>query len=636
MCVLCLLASARTYRERLLTCARCTSTRNACLVSGYTFAHATRSCFGFNPQPPIETARQCVCQPFHPLPAAFAWFPLCAAQTGLGAVLHPMRLFQSEYHSISVRATATYSGPPAGLTGANFAADGAIASLTLEQTVLAVFRPRPHLPSAVSKKNRGPSANDADRRNNAEGWSIASLLLPSRTAKDGAVRFDEVTLEACPVATRSAIHVLGSVAGSGNRGAVPPVGSIASDEGFDAHAGASDATVRSAMDAVSPRVVTRLLPTSTDAGSSASAADSEFMREELWGIEDNPTLAQTETYTMGEANEGAAAASSVAPTARLDHFLAGRGGTRGVSVAHLVNMHPTADAYAEYLQPVPFFMVPLLGTLRGRLVSSCPSFQDDGRLADFSTGGRNASGAWDGDFSGQACGGGGLDAEPPGPLLSLMQNVTLTPGEVRKPAVIEARLWVPAASTLVLGFDFFKLFLTVDDFPPDPSRGFDVPPPLARFHFKDLEPASEEGAAPSSCAARDVGSEECLRDGGQGRVVYAYGEAGLLDTPQPDFSMPFNVITFTSTVITFFLGTAINLLVRKSTSVRRGKKKKEGEEDGTPEGEGDDKWQWLSRLPTRVFGGAFGLAGLWQRWRRTGGEARGSRIPDRRAVLKED
>ncbi|CAM9677056.1 unnamed protein product, partial [Hapterophycus canaliculatus] len=65
-----------------------------------------------------------------------------------------------------------------------------------------------------------------------------------------------------------------------------------------------------------------------------------------------------------------------------------------------------------------------------------------------------------------------------------------------------------------------------------------------------------------------------------GRVVYAYGEAGLLDTPQPDFSMPFNVITFTSTVITFFLGTAINLLVRKSAPKGRKKKAKASQDGG--------------------------------------------------------
>ena len=33
--------------------------------------------------------------------------------------------------------------------------------------------------------------------------------------------------------------------------------------------------------------------------------------------------------------------------------------------------------------------------------------------------------------------------------------------------------------------------------------------------------------------------------------------------PLPDFSMPYNVITLTSTAVAFFLGTMLNVLVRK-------------------------------------------------------------------------
>jgi Gpi16 subunit, GPI transamidase component len=43
-----------------------------------------------------------------------------------------------------------------------------------------------------------------------------------------------------------------------------------------------------------------------------------------------------------------------------------------------------------------------------------------------------------------------------------------------------------------------------------------------------------------------------------------YSSGALLDLPQPDFSMPFNVITLTCTLVAFFVGTAINVLIRKS------------------------------------------------------------------------
>ena len=38
------------------------------------------------------------------------------------------------------------------------------------------------------------------------------------------------------------------------------------------------------------------------------------------------------------------------------------------------------------------------------------------------------------------------------------------------------------------------------------------------------------------------------------------------DLPLPDFSMPYNVITLTSTVLAFFCGTMLNVLVRKSSA----------------------------------------------------------------------
>ena len=221
---------------------------------------------------------------------------------------------------------------------------------------------------------------------------------------------------------------------------------------------------------------------------------------------------------------------------------------------------------------------------------------------------------------------------------------------------IRDRRWVPAASTLVLGFDFYKRFLTVDDFPPDPSRGFDVPAPLARFSF--VGPDQEFGSGAAECSSMNgvegreasatraggrVISEGNLGDGCKERVVYAYGEAGLLDTPQPDFSMPFNVITFTSTVITFFLGTAINLLVRKSASTKRGKGKKNaagGEEqegdapsgDGVPEDDGVRNQGWLDR-PRRALSRVLG----WRlRWQARADVLSGSRKRDGPAGLKED
>ncbi len=52
-----------------------------------------------------------------------------------------------------------------------------------------------------------------------------------------------------------------------------------------------------------------------------------------------------------------------------------------------------------------------------------------------------------------------------------------------------------------------------------------------------------------------------------------YGIGPLLDAPQSDFSMPFNVLTITCTMIAFFLTTIISILVRKSGNETEGAKR---------------------------------------------------------------
>lgn len=508
-----------------------------------------------------------------------------------------------------VNSDATTNAAPES-TAAGGGDGSVITSLTLEQTVLAVFRPRPHLPSAVSpNKPRGlggkgtPESVTIKAIPEGEGWSIASLLLPLESAPSDAERAEMLRLGGCPVAARSAIHVVGGKVGSG--------GSVG-------EAPASD-------------VLSRLLPPPLAAGSNESTSESEeeatesrsssmsdFLQEKLWEVVGDGTAGQDDAVAAT-----AGVSSTTAAVARLDHYLSGRGGTRGVSVANLVNMHPTSGAFVDFLQPVPYFMEPLLGTLRARVVPS--SLSSSGSTSAAVPGLESAAAA-------------------AGPLVSLARNLTLTPGEGRRPAVVEARLWVPPKSAVVLGFDFFKRFLTVDDFPPDPSRGFDVPPPLARFSFaeRSVESATCEGPGGGGEGRdRSTGGGACLpeegADGGAGGgrvvVVYAYGEAGLLDTPQPDFSMPFNVITFTSTVITFFLGTAINLLVRKSR--KKAKKKKDDAADsdqsgGRAGGRADGRHSLLDRSRqalSRAFGGIFGRnggqAGTGRRIRKEVGRLKG-------------
>ncbi|KAJ2566065.1 Subunit of the glycosylphosphatidylinositol transamidase complex-like protein, partial [Coemansia sp. RSA 1836] len=51
-----------------------------------------------------------------------------------------------------------------------------------------------------------------------------------------------------------------------------------------------------------------------------------------------------------------------------------------------------------------------------------------------------------------------------------------------------------------------------------------------------------------------TGASEC--------TVQAYTELLLASLPTPDFSMPYNVITFTCTILALFFGRIFNLLTR--------------------------------------------------------------------------
>jgi phosphatidylinositol glycan class T len=93
---------------------------------------------------------------------------------------------------------------------------------------------------------------------------------------------------------------------------------------------------------------------------------------------------------------------------------------------------------------------------------------------------------------------------------------------------LEIRMSIPADSTVVLTYDFEKAILRYTEYPPDANRGFDIP-----------------------AAVITVGN------------VSIRTTSLLLPLPTPDFSMPYNVIILTSTVIALAFGNIFNLLVRR-------------------------------------------------------------------------
>lgn len=101
---------------------------------------------------------------------------------------------------------------------------------------------------------------------------------------------------------------------------------------------------------------------------------------------------------------------------------------------------------------------------------------------------------------------------------------------------LEVRIIVPAASTVTMTYDFEKAILRYTEYPPDANRGFDVAPAVIRL-------ISSTNATTNS--------------------TYLRTTSLLLPLPTPDFSMPYNVIILTSTVMALAFGNIFNLLVRR-------------------------------------------------------------------------
>ena len=100
--------------------------------------------------------------------------------------------------------------------------------------------------------------------------------------------------------------------------------------------------------------------------------------------------------------------------------------------------------------------------------------------------------------------------------------------------------------------DVTKAFLRYTEYPPDAERGWDLPPAV-------LVP---------------IGGDEKGSPDGLGRI---YTPILLVDLATPDFSMPYNVIIMSSTLITFIFGSVFNLLTRKFVVVKVGDDERAGE-----------------------------------------------------------
>lgn len=124
----------------------------------------------------------------------------------------------------------------------------------------------------------------------------------------------------------------------------------------------------------------------------------------------------------------------------------------------------------------------------------------------------------------------------------LISNISyIPPVPHARPTTFQSILTLPPKSTIYLTIDVTKSFLRYTEHPPDAQRGWDLPPavivPLSASDSQPLHP----------------------------RI---YTPILLVDLATPDFSMPYNVIILSCTLMTLIFGSIFNLLTRKFVVVK--------------------------------------------------------------------
>ncbi|KAM4650125.1 GPI transamidase component PIG-T [Amazona ochrocephala] len=127
----------------------------------------------------------------------------------------------------------------------------------------------------------------------------------------------------------------------------------------------------------------------------------------------------------------------------------------------------------------------------------------------------------------------------------------------RRPHLLEMLIQLPANSNTKISIQFERALLKWTEYPPDPNHGFYVSSSVL------------SALVPSITAMKDVDVEESPlftslfpSADGSSYFVRLYTEPLLVNLPTPDFSMPYNVICLTCTVVAVCYGSFYNLLTR--------------------------------------------------------------------------
>ncbi|KAH6618296.1 GPI transamidase component PIG-T [Chaetomium sp. MPI-SDFR-AT-0129] len=219
------------------------------------------------------------------------------------------------------------------------------------------------------------------------------------------------------------------------------------------------------------------------------------------------------------ASSSASIIAAETPLLYAERSFTGHGQERGGVQTILRNPSPDTEVEFIYMESLPWFMRIYLHTMEARIASQQPHANASSSVSSSS---------------------------------SLIEQVYYRPALDRaRGTQLEVRMRVPPASTVFLTYDFEKSILRYTEYPPDANRGFDV----AAAVITILEPTTQEQEA----------------NGKELAAAYTLRTTSLLcSLPTPDFSMPYNVIIFTSTAIALAFGGMFNILVRRFVAADEG------------------------------------------------------------------
>ncbi len=191
-----------------------------------------------------------------------------------------------------------------------------------------------------------------------------------------------------------------------------------------------------------------------------------------------------------------------------ERTMTGHGAAHGGMRSIFTNPSSTEAVEFVYFETLPWFMRPYMHTLKAEITYSSNPFDD------------------------------GKDDK-------IMRDMYYRPAIDRHRGThLELLLSIPPLTTISLTYSFEKSILRYTEYPPDANRGFNIPAAVIRILSPTLQDPS-----------------------GQTREVFLRTTSLLLPLPTPDFSMPYNVIILTSTVMALAFGSIYNLLVRRFVAV---------------------------------------------------------------------